>query len=188
MSKRDAYLLGTIPLDHIYQVFHTVAETLGDGIKRVPDGELGDRKMWVSSQYPVLGASSAIEVDHFPQGGVARSTSYEVPLRLKPDAKEISFGDLNFARWAITSYGVLRSMKEAGKAPKHWRLQVGLPAPQDVRGSRARRFLHHHRYRRVGLKRRDLLTDLRAFIAHPALFAIDALNKKFHYQIGRAHV
>lgn len=132
MSKRDAYLVGTIPLDHIYQVFNTVAETLGDGIKRVPDGELGDRKMWVSSQYPVLGASPDIEVDGFPQGGVARSTSYEVPLRLKPGAKEIRFGDLNFARWAITAYGVLKSMKEAGKAPRHWRLQVGLPAPQDV--------------------------------------------------------
>ena len=71
-AARDAYLVGTIPLDHIYQVFDTVAEVLGDKVRRVPDGELGDRKMWVSSQYPVLGASSALEVGAFPPGGVAR--------------------------------------------------------------------------------------------------------------------
>ncbi|OFZ98592.1 MAG: hypothetical protein A3H35_15115 [Betaproteobacteria bacterium RIFCSPLOWO2_02_FULL_62_17] len=133
-ATRDAYLVGTIPLDHIYQVFNTVSELLGENIRRVPDGELGDRKMWVSSQYPVLGASPALEVGEFPSGGVARSTSYEVPLRLRANAdpSKIAFGDLNFARWAITSYGVLRALKDAGKVPRSWRLQVGLPAPQDV--------------------------------------------------------
>jgi hypothetical protein len=134
MQTRDAYLVGTIPLNRAYEVFMTVAEILGEHVPRVPDGETGDRKMWVSSQYPVLAASPAIEVGEFPQGGVARSTSYEIPLRLRAGADEgdIRLGELNFARYAIASFGMFRALKVAGRIPRQWRFQVNLPAPSDV--------------------------------------------------------
>src|ERR1700760_2677289 len=60
-GNRDVYLVGSIPLTRPYDVFTTVAELLGDRIRRVPDGEIGDRKMWVQSQYPILAAAPGLE-------------------------------------------------------------------------------------------------------------------------------
>jgi hypothetical protein len=133
-QPRDVYFVGTIPLTRAYQVFTTLAHLVGERARRVPDGETGDRQMWVSAQYPVLAASPWLEVGSFPAGGVARSTSYEIPLRLRSgvEPERISLGDLGYARYAITSYGVFRSLQEAGRIPASWRFQVNLPAPMDV--------------------------------------------------------
>ena len=133
-APRDVYFVGTIPLARGYAVFTTLAEIVGERARRVPDGETGDRQLWVSAQYPILAASPWLEVGAFPQGGVARSTSYEIPLRLRPgvDPGGLKFGELGYARYAITSYGVFRSLQEAGRIPATWRFQVNLPAPMDV--------------------------------------------------------
>jgi hypothetical protein len=61
MNANPAHMFfcGSIPLEHEVDVFTTLAEIGGERLRRVPDGELGDRKMWVIGQYPVLAASPA---------------------------------------------------------------------------------------------------------------------------------
>jgi hypothetical protein len=128
------FFCGSIPLEHEVDVFKALAELGGDRLHRVPDGELGDRKMWVIGQYAVLAASSALQFGPFPADGLTRRTCYQIPLQLRAGKTEgdIAFSELGYARHAASSYGLFRQMKNAGKIPAHWRLQVNLPTPSDV--------------------------------------------------------
>lgn len=132
--NRDIFFVGTIPLEHEVDVFKALAELGGQRLKRIPDGELGNRKMWVIGQYPILASSSALEPGAYPEDGLTRRTCYQIPVQLKKGAKEsdIVFDDLGYWRYAVSSYSLFKKMKEAGKLPKHIRLQVNLPTPSDV--------------------------------------------------------
>ena len=68
MSANPAHMFfcGSIPLEHEVDVFRTLAEIGGERLRRVPDGELGDRKMWVIGQYAVLARFPALEFGPFP--------------------------------------------------------------------------------------------------------------------------
>jgi hypothetical protein len=45
-------LVGSIPLSDAEDVFRTAADRLGSHLKRMPDGETGDRAGWVAWQGP----------------------------------------------------------------------------------------------------------------------------------------
>lgn len=128
------FFCGSIPLEHEVDVFKTLAEIGGERLRRVPDGELGDRKMWVIGQYPVLTACPALEFGPYPAEGLTRRTCYQIPLQLRAGRNEgeIAFDELGYARHALASYGLFREMKKAGTIPSQWRLQVNLPTPMDV--------------------------------------------------------
>jgi hypothetical protein len=128
------FFCGTIPLEHEVDVFKALADIGGERLRRVPDGELGDRKMWVIGQYSVLTACPALELGPYPAEGLTRRTCYQIPLRLRAGRKDsdIAFTDLGYARHALASYGLFRAMKQAGQIPSQWRLQVNLPTPMDV--------------------------------------------------------
>lgn len=134
MSKRDVYLVGTVPLLRNRIVFKTLAEIFGDKIARVPDGEIGDRGLWILSQYPRLAEAAGIEFGKLPADGFVRRHIYEVPLRAKAGVteKDIEFGSLGYANYARVSYEMFRTLKKAGEIPSHWRFQVDLPTPMDV--------------------------------------------------------
>jgi hypothetical protein len=53
-AGRNIFFVGTIPLEHEVDVFKALAELGSERLKRIPDGELGNRKMWVVGQYPSL--------------------------------------------------------------------------------------------------------------------------------------
>jgi hypothetical protein len=131
---REVYLVGTIPLVRSLDVFTEVADRFGDRIGRVPDGEIGDRQMWVQSQYPVLLAEPSLTAGDLPEGGLTRRTSYQIPVARRPDADNapLSFRDLGYFRHANANYQLFRALKAAGRIPAHWRFQVNLPMPMDV--------------------------------------------------------
>ena len=64
MNANPAHMFfcGSIPLEHEVDVFNALAEIGGERLRRVPDGELGDRRMWVIGQYAVLAASPALRI------------------------------------------------------------------------------------------------------------------------------
>jgi hypothetical protein len=133
-SERDIYLVGSVPLTRPYDVFTSVAQVLGDRIARVPDGEIGDRIMWVQCQISYLTHCPVLEVCELPEDGPTRQTGYQIPVRLKPGATEsdVVFPDIGYARHAENSYQIFRALKRAGKIPARWRFQVCVPTPMDV--------------------------------------------------------
>jgi hypothetical protein len=125
------HLVGSVGLDTTPEVFREVGRLLKGAIKRVPDGETGPRRLWVSFQYPLLRASPFLRPD--PSGAV-RATSKFPLLCLAEGVKEddIRFGELGYARIARTSYQDFLAARGRGELPEHARFQVCLPTPMGV--------------------------------------------------------
>jgi methionine synthase II (cobalamin-independent) len=125
------HLVGSIALDGVEEVFHTVGRMLGKRLKRVPDGEPGGRQLWISWQYPLLRANGFLRVD--PQGAVRPSTGFRL-LRLAEGVKpaEIRFGELGYAREARASYLDFLAARRRKELPPRARFQVCLPTPMAV--------------------------------------------------------
>jgi hypothetical protein len=136
-------LVGSIPLDTPEAVFRTFGAPLGRYMPAIPDGEVGPRRHWVARvQYQVLAGHSQLEtVRHpAPDGGVERqfprSHADSWQFRVKPGVERVTFGDpgwrLGFARDAVNSYFVFKTLKEKGVLAAHLRFQVSLPMVNSV--------------------------------------------------------
>jgi hypothetical protein len=128
------HLVGSIGLDTVEEVFRTVGKLLGPHLARIPDGEVGGRKLWISWQYPLLRASSYLKPD--PSGAVRVTNRF--PLLTLADGvapADVRFGELGYAREARASYLDFVAAREKGELPQAIRFQVCLPTPFAVVGS-----------------------------------------------------
>ena len=112
------HLVGSIGLDTAEEVFRTVGKVLGRRIRRVPDGEPGGRRMWISWQYPLLRASPFLKVDREAD----RVKSTLVPTLCLGDGVkpgDIRFSELGYAREARESGENCRPMYVSRFACRH---------------------------------------------------------------------
>ena len=125
------HLVGSIGLDSVEEIFRTVGSMFGRRLKRVPDGEPGPRRLWVTFQYPLLRSSPFLQRD---PGGALRKTS-GIPLVCLADGvnpDDIRFGELGYVREARGSYLDFCAARERGELPRDARFQVCLPTPMGV--------------------------------------------------------
>ena len=128
------HLVGSIGLDTVDEVFRTVGALLGPYLRRVPDGEVGGRRQWISWQYPLLLSSAYLR--HDPSGAVRPTNRF--PLLTLADgvaAADVHFGELGYAREARASYLDFVAARDNGILPKAIRFQVCLPTPFAVTSS-----------------------------------------------------
>lgn len=136
---QELLLVGSLPLDTAEDVFRMFGRSLGKHMDTMPDGETGPRHHWVSRvHYQVLAGHPELEyVRHpAPEDGAERQHprdgSDTWQFRVKPGVAKVRFGDpgwrLGFARDALNSYFVFKTMKEKGEIPRHLRFQVSLPS------------------------------------------------------------
>jgi hypothetical protein len=129
-----AHLVGSIGLDTVEDVFRTVGALLGPYLRRVPDGEVGGRKLWISWQYPLLRASVFLRPD--PSGAIRPTNRFPLlTLAEGVEPADVRFGELGYAREARASYLDFVAARDAGTLPKRLRFQVCLPTPFAVVGS-----------------------------------------------------
>jgi hypothetical protein len=124
-------LVGSIPLDSSSAVFAAVAQTLGELVKRMPDGEPGVRSGWILWQAESMRRASGIE--RAPTDRLTNSTPFP-QFRLAPGATaaDVAFLSLGFADEALASYALFARMKADGTIPRDVRFQVCLPTPLAV--------------------------------------------------------
>jgi hypothetical protein len=125
---RPVHLVGSVGLDTVAEVFQTCGTLLGPYLKRVPDGEPGGRRLWISWQFPVLRANPFLKADvstHRP-GGVG---FHPIGLADGVRPEDVRFGELGYAREARASYLDFVAAREKGILPKGARFQVCLPTP-----------------------------------------------------------
>jgi hypothetical protein len=132
MSEMQApsavHLVGSIGLDTVEEVFRTVGKMLGPYLRRIPDGEVGGRKLWISWQYPLLRASVYLSPD--PSGAVRPTNRFPLlTLTEGISPSDVRFGELGYAREARASYLDFIAARENGLLPKGIRFQVCLPTP-----------------------------------------------------------
>jgi methionine synthase II (cobalamin-independent) len=127
MIPNKVHFVGSIALDSVEEVFATLGPSLGRRLRRVPDGEPGGRRLWISWQYPLLRAQ------HFLKADTTRSnpTSGFFPLGLAENVAptDVRFGELGYAREARVSYQDLLAARKSGKMPAETKFQVSLPTP-----------------------------------------------------------
>ena len=123
-----AHLVGSIGLDTVDEVYRTVGELLGPYLRRVPDGEVGGRKLWISWQYPLLRASVFLRPD--PSGAIRPTNRFPLLTLAEGVApSDVRFGELGYAREARASYLDFVAARDNGTLPKGIRFQVCLPTP-----------------------------------------------------------
>lgn len=125
------HLVGSIALDSVEDVFRTAGTLLGRRLKRVPDGEPGGRRLWISWQYPLLRANGYLKID--AQQAPARGGMF--PTLCLGDgvtSAQIRFGELGYAREARASYQDFLASRGRGEIPAGVRFQVSLPTPMAV--------------------------------------------------------
>ena len=127
----NVHLVGSIGLDSVDEIFRTVGKLLGSRIERIPDGEVGPRRLWVSFQYPLLRSSPYLRPD--PSGEVRPTNKFpKLCLAQGVAADEVAFGELGYAREAKGSYVDFCAARVRGEIPQGVRFQVCLPTPMGV--------------------------------------------------------
>lgn len=127
-------LVGSVPLSSTEEVLQYCGAGLGDLAVGIPDGEVGDRSLWVIFQaYRVFHGHPQLETTQRPQpdfnwrpGGLHDIWQF----RILDDVHELEFNNLHYADNAIRSYGLFRKMREAGTIPAGTRFQCSLPFPE----------------------------------------------------------
>ena len=130
LASSDLFLVGSVPVasDKPEDVMRLCGRTLGDRLFALPDGEVGERRMWIGG----LGAttfSKHPDLEKAPEAGPFGA------YRFKPGVTSISFkGYLPYADAAISSYYRFRDLRDAGELPAGLHFQVALPTPHAAIG------------------------------------------------------
>ena len=123
------HLVGSAPVEEPDQLFDLVSAHLRHHVRRVPDGEVGERDTWIRWQYPKLGQCPQLEpkvVDGAYQG---RELAQYV---VKEGAGALELVDLGYADAALGSHEPFEAARAAGTIAEDVRFMVGLPTPLGV--------------------------------------------------------
>src|SRR5262245_809954 len=123
----SVHVVGSVPLASAGDVFETVGAALGPYLKRVPDGETGERLDWITWLEPIFAQHPAFEPspEKFQvHSGAALHTRY----RLRPGVsiESVSFDNILYADIALRSYQAFADAKRCGKLPAACKFQVDL--------------------------------------------------------------
>jgi len=134
-ERGEVFLVGSIPLDTVDEVFHLCGTLLGDRLASIPDGEVGDRAYWIIYvAYRTYHGHPEIETLQRPEPPEWKPTSLNNcwAFKLKPGVKSLRFESLGYAEDAVKSYTAFKKAREAGDIPEGLRFQIAFPFPQDA--------------------------------------------------------
>lgn len=124
------HLVGSIPLQSSEAVFREVAGRIGPFLKRLPDGETGERSAWTAWQGKVVERTKGVVRSGLRDvHGIAYPT-YALEPGVSPD--DLDFGNLGYADSAIASWQDFSRMRAEGAVQPSQRFQVCLPTPLAV--------------------------------------------------------
>ena len=138
MPLTCAHLVGSLPYPDADTAFAEIGRRLGAHLKRIPDGETGERARWIYWQRAKVAEHPAMEVAadedkariHQWDGKLIREWEL-FRFRAGVDPATVEF-DPGYAPEAIASYARFAAMRGAGTLPAGVRFQVCLPTPMAV--------------------------------------------------------
>src|SRR3954469_21733092 len=140
---QDVLLVGSVPLNTVEDVMRTFGGRLGAHLPAIPDGEVGERRSWVLRlSYQVFNGHIDLETIKRPQrvnGAeqlMPRSRDDVWLFRVKPGVEAVRFGNpgyrLGYAKDAVNSYFVFKTLREKGTIPPGVRFQISMPMVNSV--------------------------------------------------------
>ncbi len=130
-----AHFVGSIPLDDAETVFRTLATELCGHVERIPDGETGRRRRWISFIADQLRDSDDFEIDEsIPPFRFTEWTgklAYEI-ARLKfrdgVNPKKVKF-NTGYADDAIRNFAIFDRLRKEGVIPAGVKYQICMATP-----------------------------------------------------------
>lgn len=132
------HLCGSIPLADTNSVFEAVTNRLGNSVRRIPDGETGNRLSWLGWQDHVFQNDPnfdaiASEGDYrFATTPKWMRNTIWFKLRDGVDPSTIEIRQLEYARHAIASYAIFKAKKEVGLINAGTRFMAAIPTPFNI--------------------------------------------------------
>ena len=129
------HMVGSIPLDDAEAVFRTLGQTLGAHMERIPDGETGRRRRWISFIADQLKENPAFEIDptippfEFKQWD--GTVVYEIErrrFREGVDPAKVTF-NTGYADDAIRNFATFDRLQGEGAVPAGVRYQICMATP-----------------------------------------------------------
>ena len=136
-------LVGSVPLDTVEQVMRDFGAPLGHHLPALPDGEVGERRSWVNRLcYLIFNGHADLETLRRPKpvDGIEqllpRTRDEAWQFRVRPGVERVRFGNpgtrLGYARDAVSSFFVFRTLREKGVLPADLRFQISIPMVNSV--------------------------------------------------------
>ena len=138
MPLTCAHLVGSLPYPDADTTFREIAGRLGGHLKRIPDGETGERARWIFwqrarvAEHPAMEVAADEDMQRIHQWDGKLIREWELfRFRAGVDPAAVEF-DPGYAPEAIASYARFTAMREAGTLPAGVRFQVCLPTPMAI--------------------------------------------------------
>jgi hypothetical protein len=133
----DVLLVGSLPFDDAGQAMRSAGESLGNHLPGVPDGEVGERKIWIGFlPRRVYSTHPDLELLKAPEGGLQHQPEEKPEVweasflfGIRPGVTALRFDELGYGRFAVESYQEYRRLRSDGVIPDGVRFQVCLPGP-----------------------------------------------------------
>jgi hypothetical protein len=129
MPPDHVHFNGSVNLADAESVMREIAARVPSGVRRIPDGETGDRGNWIFFQLqrflqlpwlvPVRPLDFAVGYEQLPQLRLADGV----------DPSDAAWPDLGYAGAYLGSYPVFAALREQGVIPAGVRFQVEYPTP-----------------------------------------------------------
>ena len=102
---RHVHLVGSVPLRDAREVFTTVSGVLGQCLKRMPDGETGERSDWITWLEPAFAENPALEKsDELFRVHATGTARVRYKLRAGKTVDDVQFDNLFYADIAKASF------------------------------------------------------------------------------------
>jgi hypothetical protein len=134
-QPQGAHLVGSINFDDAETTIRAAAQHLGSHLKRIPDGEVGERFHWIAFQPDRLAQAEGLE--RVGEEPICLRELDVRPVKLAPGvrAEDLVLPSLGYADAALESWEVFSRLAGDGVVPAGTRFQVSLPTPVGVVGS-----------------------------------------------------
>jgi hypothetical protein len=130
---RHVHLVGSVPLRTAREVFATVSGVLGPRLKRIPDGETGERSDWITWLEPAFSGNPTLEKsDELFRVHATGTARIRYRLRSAKSVDDVRFDNLFYADIAKASYEEFAALKRDGVVPKNCRFQIDLVPAHSV--------------------------------------------------------
>lgn len=130
MPPTGVHFNGSVNLPDAETVFREISTRIAEGVRRIPDGETGDRGNWIFFQLqkfwqtPGLERAAAQDLD---APGYKEMPKVRLTADTPPDA--VTWPNLGYADAYLASYGTFRRLRDEGLIRPGARFQVEYPTP-----------------------------------------------------------
>ena len=128
MPPTSAHLNGSVNLEDAETVMREVSARIPHGLRRLPDGETGDRGNWIFFQFLKFQQMDALELEN-PDADPSQYTTPTLKLRDGVDPGAVTWPDLGYAQAYTESFETFTRLEQEGVIPAGVRFQVQYPTP-----------------------------------------------------------